>query len=312
MVICWIGKYPDYYKIWLNSCKNNKDWDFLVATDQEKEHTDQNIKYIPITLEDIKRRIYKEIGINPKIDAPYKLCDIKPFYGLIFKQYLRNYDYWGHCDMDLIFGKISSFITDDLLEKYERINNVGHFILYKNNNRMNHLYELDGAIFNYKEVLENSEHYAYDEYCGMNMICAKNQIKQIVINEFVDLDVKHKRYIDLMGRNYDKQIYTYEKGKIIHYYKVGYQIKREEKLYLHFQKKHPAIKCKDINNILICKEGLLDRKDNVGEEIEIYNSKKSPLYERIEIIRYYIQKMCCFMKSSNKVKRIELRRKIHK
>jgi hypothetical protein len=37
-----------------------------------------------------------------EIRNPYKICDWKPFYGHIFREYLVAYDFWGHCDMDII------------------------------------------------------------------------------------------------------------------------------------------------------------------------------------------------------------------
>ena len=32
-----------------------------------------------------------------------------------------GYDFWGHCDMDLIWGDIRNFITEDVLSKYDKI-----------------------------------------------------------------------------------------------------------------------------------------------------------------------------------------------
>ena len=45
------------------------------------------------------------------VNSPYKLCDYKPVYGLIFDEDLQDYDFWGHCDVDLIFGDIRKFIN---------------------------------------------------------------------------------------------------------------------------------------------------------------------------------------------------------
>ena len=40
------------------------------------------------------------------LDRPYKLCDFKPAYGFIFGEYLKEYDYWGHCDIDIVWGDL--------------------------------------------------------------------------------------------------------------------------------------------------------------------------------------------------------------
>ena len=44
----------------------------------------------------------------------YKICDIKSAFGDIFSEEVKNYDFWGHCDMD-----VRSFMTADLLNKYD-------------------------------------------------------------------------------------------------------------------------------------------------------------------------------------------------
>ena len=50
------------------------------------------------------------------IKNPYKLCDFKPLYGEFFAEYLSGFSHFGHCDIDVIMGRLSSFVTDDLLD----------------------------------------------------------------------------------------------------------------------------------------------------------------------------------------------------
>ena len=48
------------------------------------------------------------LGINfTQKHKAYKLCGCKPFYGVIHKEELRGYDYWGFGDIDLIYGDLS-------------------------------------------------------------------------------------------------------------------------------------------------------------------------------------------------------------
>jgi len=53
--------------------------------------------------------------------------------------------FWGHIDIDVIFGNIRDFITDDLLENYDLISVrpdwiAGCFLLFKNILKMNTLF----------------------------------------------------------------------------------------------------------------------------------------------------------------------------
>ena len=50
--------------------------------------------------------------LNINLRSPYKLCDLKPAYGYIFNNLLKDFDYWGYSDLDLLFGNL-----DELLKK---------------------------------------------------------------------------------------------------------------------------------------------------------------------------------------------------
>jgi hypothetical protein len=41
----------------------------------------------------------------------HKLCDYRPFFGLAFQDLLREYKYWGYCDLDLFFGNLQGLAT---------------------------------------------------------------------------------------------------------------------------------------------------------------------------------------------------------
>jgi hypothetical protein len=94
----------------------------------------------------------------------YKICDIKSAFGDIFSEEVKNYDFWGHCDMDVIFGKVRSFMTADLLNKYDMITTrkkiAGHFTLFRNNNYINNLYKKHD---DYEMVFTSKGRYHYDE-----------------------------------------------------------------------------------------------------------------------------------------------------
>ena len=61
-----------------------------------------------------------DFSIN--LPSPYKLCDFKPAYGEIFNEFISSFDYWGYCDVDLIWGNIRKFLSNDLLDKeYDKI-----------------------------------------------------------------------------------------------------------------------------------------------------------------------------------------------
>jgi hypothetical protein len=106
-----------------------------------------------------------KFNFDVNIDHPYKLCDFKPAYGFLFPEIIRNYDFWGQSDLDIICGDIRKFITKDMLDYYDFISlrhdyTTGCFALYRNNDKMNKFFMRSK---DYKTVFSKSEHFCFDE-----------------------------------------------------------------------------------------------------------------------------------------------------
>ena len=59
----------------------------------------------------MKERIQRIFDFPISLERPYKLCDYKPSYGEVFKDELAGYDFWGNCDIDLVWGNIKKNFT---------------------------------------------------------------------------------------------------------------------------------------------------------------------------------------------------------
>ena len=111
-----MGELPKSFKFWLESCKNNVEIDWILITDQKIENLKsiKNIRIINSSLESLKSRFEKKLQMSISLQKAYKLCDYKPSYGLFFEEELKEYNYWGYCDMDMVFGKILKILPKDL------------------------------------------------------------------------------------------------------------------------------------------------------------------------------------------------------
>lgn len=74
-----------------------------------------------MTFDELKEKIQSKFGFGIKITEPHKLCDYKPAYGYIFEDYLKEADYWGHCDIDTILGNLDKFLGDLLNQNYAKL-----------------------------------------------------------------------------------------------------------------------------------------------------------------------------------------------
>lgn len=167
MLICYIGKLPWYFDYFAHSCKYNLDVHFLIITDDQSYNkvVSENILFVYKTLEEINEIATKKLGFRTNIKSGYKLCDFKPAYGLLFSELIEDYDFWGHGDLDIIFGDIRKFMTEDILANHDLIAVrddylTGYFLLFRNNSQMKLLFTNSK---DYKKVFSDDKHYCFDE-----------------------------------------------------------------------------------------------------------------------------------------------------
>ncbi|GHT60074.1 hypothetical protein AGMMS50239_08240 [Bacteroidia bacterium] len=148
LIIVYIGNLPWYFPYFLHSCYYNPSIDFFIFTDNKEElsNVPPNVHLIPYSIEQFKTDASNALDFNVTIESGYKLCDFKPAYGLIFENWIKGYDFWGYCDIDIIFGNIRNFMTDELLNEYDVISArhdylTGCFALYRNNSFMRELFK---------------------------------------------------------------------------------------------------------------------------------------------------------------------------
>lgn len=57
-------------------------------------------------MDEIKVTASEKLSFAVNIGYPYKLCDFKPAYGFLFPEIIKRYDFWGHGDIDVVYGNI--------------------------------------------------------------------------------------------------------------------------------------------------------------------------------------------------------------
>lgn len=171
VLTCWYGDYPWYFPYYVHSCSFNPTIDFYIITDNEDliPHKPDNLIIINKTLEEIKFMASEKLGFNVSLDYPFKLNDFKPAYGFLFPEIFKDYDYWGQSDLDLIYGDIRGFLTEDMINCYDYLSmrhdyTTGCFSLYRNSEKMNAFFMKSK---DYRSVLSNYESLCFDECSEM-------------------------------------------------------------------------------------------------------------------------------------------------
>jgi len=151
----------------LHSCSYNQTIDFIIVTDDQSNNSPKpkNVRIIYHTLEEINGLFSERLGFPVSIQNGYKLCDFKPAYGFLFYDLILGYDFWGHSDIDVIFGNIRNFITNEVLQVSDVISVrpdyiTGCFSLFRNCDKVTRLFMQSK---DYKRVFSDSRHYGFDE-----------------------------------------------------------------------------------------------------------------------------------------------------
>ena len=318
IINCWFGKLPNYFGLWLNSCKYNPNFNFLFVTDQELSEykISKNIKVLNIEFERFVELTKEKLSLkNIRIDKPYKLCDFKPVYGIILQDYLKDFDFWGNCDIDMCFGNLEKYINDTILNKYDKILNLGHLTLYRNNTIVNNMYKSKGAAFSYKKVFTSKYNYGFDEESGIKSIFDKQKLNTYKEIDIADIDVKYTRFRLYDKNNYYYQIFYWENGGVYRAYLENNRIKIDEFCYIHFQKRKINVNFQVDSNIkaFYMQNSSFDIKNESIDEnnIKTIADINTEEKETIELKRYKKKKLYQFFLLNIPEKFIYIKRKMY-
>lgn len=289
IISVYFGKFPHHFDLLLESIKKNPTVDFLVITDQEMTSNLPNLSYINMSLEDLDTLIKKKLNSSFGINDVYKCCDYKPVYGVLFEDYVKHYDYWGHCDLDLLFGNIRKFITDSILEKYDKILPLGHLSIYRNTSKVNNRFKDVGSkCGDYDMVFSSEKSFFFDEQDGIGSIYNHNKYPFYDKRVFADISIMRKRFsLSSNDINYDYQVFYWEDGSVYRAYEKGGSIKKDEFVYIHFKQRsylRSKVSQDPIRSFYICNSGFIDKELGLPalSDIRKYNPFKGNLYELLE------------------------------
>lgn len=291
VISVYYGKLPPYYRLWLRSCELNPTIDFLFFTDIELNALPKNVQLINMSFQSFKELASKKLGKDVCIDAPYKICDYRPMFGQILQNYLTEYDYWAHCDMDMVFGDLRSFFERFELNNYDRFLYLGHLSLYRNTPACNQYYKLPGSrCGSWEYVVSTPKNCLFDEWSGVYGIFHENKLPMFEERIFADISMIYARFrLALDDPNYDQQVFYWENGKVYRSYWLDGIEHQEEFIYIHFKKRHFGKESFDASaaqGFFIGPDGFTEKEGPARiEDVERINPFHGAAFERRELKR---------------------------
>lgn len=243
-LVPYFGKWPIWFPAFLKSCESNPTITWIFFTDCDiSVDKPTNVIFNASTLEAVKQLASAKMGFEISLNNPRKLCDLKPAYGHVFGDYLKEYDYWGFCDIDIIWGNIRGFITDELLSDYEIITSLketisGHFTLFKNTKINALLYSHNGV---FKSLFQQQKYQWFDENAFAKIVTelkSANSVKVYWYKELLEKGIE-----SVAQQEYVLDKWVFEKGRVFELVATS----KKEYMYLHFLNWKKTMKVCEVN-----------------------------------------------------------------
>lgn len=267
----YFGTLPEYFQLWLNACRFNPKLDWCVITDAEMSGyaIPTNVHVVPSSIAEISARFEQALGRPVDIRKPYKICDFRPLFGCLVDLVPGAWEFWGHCDLDMIFGDVTCWLTPELLGGNDKIFGVGHLTVYRNDQATNEFYRRPFPGLDFERILTDHQHHGFDEHIGVNLIW-KHHKGRFHEDETIlaDIDPHIRQFICtgnyIQVRNYRKQVFCFDKGAVRRLYWSGGRVQAEDFMYIHFQKRKfslPPLSA-DCDRFYITPEGFVPMRDD--------------------------------------------------
>jgi hypothetical protein len=166
MLIPYFGRWPEWMNLFVETCKWNPGVRWRFYTDcGEPENRAGNVDYVHLSFDDYKALVRERLRVAFDPPDPYKLCDIKPCLAYIHERDVAGYPFFGFGDVDVVYGDIRKFYTDELLRRFNVFSThadrlSGHFAVLRNTRALRRAFV---HIPRYREYLELPHYVGLDE-----------------------------------------------------------------------------------------------------------------------------------------------------
>lgn len=235
IVNTFFGTPPPWLPAFFRSCQTNADVQWLIYADFDVP-APPNVSIRRTELREFNDRASAVLGTTIAIEPARvrKICDFKPLYGLMFADDLREFDWWAYSDLDVIWGDVRRFVTDDLLNTQIVVSPRqrklgGHGTFWRNTETNNRTFEI---VPNVIAHLTDPHYVRVDENILTNCLrelIAKSSFKarpKIYWEQEMTITAQYQK--DLLAGDRDWKM-TWRNGR-------AYDAEGREVMYLHFHK----------------------------------------------------------------------------
>lgn len=123
----------------------------------------------------LRARAKQKLNIDiPEPCETRKAGDYDPALGVLFDDVISDYDFWGHFNLDCVYGRLDRWLPDDFLCNIDIYANdpgaiCGPFTVYRNTLVVNRLFE---GVDRWREIMCDPKFHAFDEITFSKLVNA--------------------------------------------------------------------------------------------------------------------------------------------
>jgi hypothetical protein len=144
-IIPYLGKWPVWADLFFKSVGHNRSVRILIFCENRPTfELPSNVSVEVTTREALISRLSEATGLAIQSITGHKLCDFRPWFGIAFRDMIAEFEFWGFCDIDMMFGNLGKLLTKDFLKTVDVFSAhnaqiVGHFTILRNCQKVNNL-----------------------------------------------------------------------------------------------------------------------------------------------------------------------------
>lgn len=157
MLRTWAGPLPEWTPKFIEHVKHLEQfgWDFRILNFPTQDSLDLFCQHA---------KGYLGCSIAPKLGSR-KICEFDPALAVIFPTLVNGYDFWGHFNLDCVYGRIDKWLPDSLLNEIDIFGNdpgaiCGPFSVYRNTPKVNLLFM---ETEHWRDIFQSDDFYGFDE-----------------------------------------------------------------------------------------------------------------------------------------------------
>lgn len=240
LILTYVGRLPNYFDLFLRSCGTNPTIAWTVLTDQARPpNLPPNVRWEAVTIPSLCDRVNAVFGIRPAFSWAYKICDFRPALAKLYPELVAGYDFWGHCDPDVIWGDLRKFYPLDIASTPPKVQIRGAFSVYRNDAVGNSLFELPHPQISHRDVFRNPRYCFFDEWHGLWRLIRRHGIPFLGDLSMAEIRMGHHDLrLDGSKTNPTPQVFYWQRGRALRAYWTADTMKTDEFTYIHLQKRH--------------------------------------------------------------------------